>query len=241
VPGLLEHVTGNLRFFNDFSLFEVGRTYLKEDRKSTDLAEEHTLLAAAMVNAGQDDFYHMKGAIERYLKRVGINGVSFEPASGDLPGWAHPGQAAVITVQRKALGFLASLHPKVSRNFDISRHRVILCEMDIGALFALPARKLKFKQWSEQPTSPFELSVLADHQVYVRDIEKLIRKAAGKQLMDIELFSVYEGASVPEGKKSVSYRLVFGEAARTLSTDEINDLRQRVIDALQAAGYPLKQ
>ena len=241
VPGLLEHVTGNLRFFHDFSLFEVGRAYIKEDRQSPKLAEEHTLLAAAMVNAGEDDFYRMKGAIERYLKRMGINGASFEPAGGDLPGWAHPGQAAVIMVQRKPMGHLATLHPKVARNFDIVRHRVILCEMDIGGLFALPARTLKFKQWSEQPTSPFELSVLADRHVYVRDIEKLIRKAAGKQLMDIRLFSVYEGASVPEGQKSVSYHLVFGESERTLSSDEINDLRQRVIDALQKAGYPLKQ
>ena len=78
-PGLLEQITGNLRYFHDFSLFEVGRVYLKEDRHSPDLAEEHTMLAAAMINAGKEDFYHLKGAVERYLQRLGLNGVSFEP------------------------------------------------------------------------------------------------------------------------------------------------------------------
>ena len=240
-PGLLDQITGNLRYFHDFNLFEVGRVYLKEDRQSPDLAQEHTLLAAAMVNAGPEDFYRLKGAIERYLHRLGLNGVSFEPAGDDLPGWAHPGQTAMVTVQRKPVGVLAGLHPPVAKNFDIARHRVALCELNLGSLFALPKRPLKFKPWSEQPSSPFELSVLADRRVYVRDIEAIIRKAVGKQLMDIGLFSVYEGASVPEGKKSVSYRMVFGDAGRTLSSDEINSLRQGVIDALLAAGFPLKQ
>ncbi len=241
IPGMLDQIAGNLRFFDSFAIFELGRVYLKDDRKSSELAKERLHLAASLVNAGNDAILQMKGALQRYFERLHVESFSFEPLSEREQGWIHPGMAMKVYAGGVLVGYAAALHPQVARNFDVSRHSIVLAEIDANAVFEAPKRELGFVQWSDQPTSTFELTAIAPVQTYVRQLEETISKAAGDRLVSLEVFDVYVGEPIPEGHKAVSFRLEFGEFGKTLSSQELDELRNAVMSALEQAGFPIRK
>jgi phenylalanyl-tRNA synthetase beta chain len=99
---------------------------------------------------------------------------------------------------------------------------------------------VKYQPVRRYPSSAFDLSVLAGVREHAGDLEKSIAAMAGPLLESIRFVTVYTGPQVPEGKKSVSYRLTVGSAERTLASDEVNEIRARVIEGMRARGYELR-
>ncbi|MCH2374680.1 MAG: phenylalanine--tRNA ligase subunit beta, partial [Planctomycetes bacterium] len=87
-------------------------------------------------------------------------------------------------------------------------------------------------------TVPFDVAVVAEARVPVRDIRRVIEGVAGEALLDARVLSVYD--EVGEGKKSVAFHLVFGSGERTLSGEEVSALQTRVVGALEQQGYRLR-
>jgi phenylalanyl-tRNA synthetase beta chain len=90
------------------------------------------------------------------------------------------------------------------------------------------------------PTSAFDLSIVSALREPAGEIERRLVEAAGGDLVEIEFVRQYTGAPLAEDKKSISYRLTVGAADRTLSSDEVAAVRDRVIEALRKAGYDLR-
>ena len=92
---------------------------------------------------------------------------------------------------------------------------------------------MKFKEISKYPTISKDLAILIDKNISSDEIAKAIKKAAGSLLTNTEIFDVYEGKNIPEGKRSIAYSLSFGANDRTLTDEEINNIMNKVIDNLQ--------
>ena len=90
------------------------------------------------------------------------------------------------------------------------------------------------------PDVPFEISVVADKQAYASDIEKVIEKSGRELITSIDVIAVYEGAQIADGKKSVSFKIVFAAKDSTLSPEQIESLQKNVIEALDKNGYKLR-
>jgi len=90
------------------------------------------------------------------------------------------------------------------------------------------------------PTSAFDLSVVAGLREPAGEIERRLREAAASDLVDMEFVRQYTGAPLPEDRKSISYRLTVGANDRTLSSDEVTAVRNRVIEALRRDGFELR-
>jgi len=155
-----------------------------------------------------------------------------EPEAG-LPH-EHPYRAARIDWQGENVGRLFEYHPSHLEG------RGAVLYLDLDQILRLRPATAKYTSLRRFPTSSFDLSVVVDRQAYSGTLQDLIRASAGDQLLDVQFVRAYEGAPLPEGRKSLSYRMVVGAADHTLSNEELTAVRNQVIDGLKAAGHELR-
>jgi phenylalanyl-tRNA synthetase beta chain len=113
-------------------------------------------------------------------------------------------------------------------------------DLDLAVMERLDSQEIRYQALRRFPTSAFDLSVIANLREPAGAIERRMTIAAGDDLAEIEFVREYTGAPLPEGRKSVSYRLTVGAADHTLSSDEVSAIRNRVIEALQREGFELR-
>ena len=174
-------------------------------------------------NKKQVDFYILKGIVEEMLDSLGYeNRYSFVKPK-DIPDEFHPGQTADIIVNGKKYGVMGLLHPEVSEN------KVFVCEINLSKLLELKTGKMKYKEISKFPNIKKVLSIVVDKNIESLDIAKLIKKTGGSNLTNVEVFDVYEGKGIEEGKRSLAFSLTFGSQDKTLTDDEINPVIEKII------------
>ncbi len=231
LPSLLKIYEYNkARNEKDVAIFEIGKGFYKKEEYG-----EETKLAALMSgkyylgidNKKDVDFYVIKGVAEEILDYLGYNGrYSFVMPKQMLPQM-HPGQTAEISVNNDIVGLVGKLHPAVSKE------AVFVLEINLDKLISKKTGKMKFKEISKYPTISKDLAMLINKNISSDEIAKTIKKAAGSLLTNTEVFDVYEGANIPEGKRSIAYSLAFGANDRTLTDEEINNIMEKVIETVQ--------
>ncbi|HOT44480.1 MAG TPA: phenylalanine--tRNA ligase subunit beta [Spirochaetota bacterium] len=241
VPNMVNTIKLNSRYSDDFLIYELGRVYLKNSRKSGDLAIERTMVTGAIFRKKSDTplFYEAKRAATGLMEKLQVSGYRLLPETAELPPYAHPGRSMTVTVGKDPAGFIFELHPDAAAAFDITGTAAMF-DMDINALFNAQRRDTAFRELRKYPEVPFEVSVLADRRVYARDLCALIEKSNRDLIQSVDVVSIYEGSPIPEGKKSVSIKAVFAAGDRTLTPEEIEKLQKDTIDILNKNGYQLR-
>ena len=185
-------------------------------------------------NKKQVDFYVIKGVAEEVLDYLGYAGRYSFVMPKQIPSQMHPGQTADISVNNAIVGMVGKLHPAVKGE------DVYVLEINLDKLLSKKTGKMKFKEISKYPTISKDLAILIDKNISADEIAKAIKKAAGSLLTNTEIFDVYEGKNIPEGKRSIAYSLSFGANDRTLTDEEINNIMSKVIDSLKKMGAELR-
>ncbi len=228
IAGIRRNIEQNSKHFEQFRLFEIGREI---HPRAEGLPEEIPHLAAAV--CARDD--GAAGILE--LKRVAEH---LMPGCDVLPAAArsfeHPVRAAEVHWRGNLMGRLFEMHPSL-----VETGRAAILDLDLTVLQRLSAAEEKrYTPIRRFPSSAFDLSVLTDLRDLVGDIRKKLEGFAGPDLVSIEFQRVYTGPPLPEGKKSVSFRLTVAAHGRTLSSEEAGATRTRIIDAMQDLGYELR-
>jgi phenylalanyl-tRNA synthetase beta chain len=241
VPNFITNIELNAKNFDSFRIYELGRVYFKSDRLSSDLVTENSRVAGAVydVHSKEPAFYAAKRIVVDLLAQYRIKSVRLDPVQDNLPVYAHPGRSLKVVVEGKTAGFIFELHPKTKASFDIPGNTALF-DLDIDLMLEAGKKESKFKELPKFPEVPFELSVLADRTVYAEDIAQIIERSSKEFVRSVSVFSVYEGAPVPAGKKSVSYRVIFAAKDATLTSAHIESLQKGVIEALGKKGYTLR-
>jgi len=236
---LLETLALNLRHFDRVGIFEIGRVYWP--RPDRELPDEPTMLGIALSGkreerswmqseAGEVDFFDLKGVVEALLERLGIAAARYEPAANPT---FHPGRQAALYVGETPVGILGEAHPVVREQFELPAQRVGLAELRLEALLQATGGR-RYEPLSRFPAVLQDIAVVVDDKVPAAQVAEVIRKAAGPLLRDVALFDVYRGAPLPEGKVSLAYRLAFQSPDRVLVEDEVNRLREKkIVPALE--------
>ncbi|RPI17846.1 MAG: phenylalanine--tRNA ligase subunit beta, partial [Acidobacteriales bacterium] len=228
LPGLRKNIQENIKQFDRFRLFEIGREIHKQPEG---LPEEIPHLAAAVF--GRDDGQF--GLME--LKRVAehlMPGCEIVPAAARC--YEHPVRAAEVQWRGQVTGRLFEMHPAL-----IESGRAAVLDVDLALLQSLSASEEKrYAPIRRFPSSAFDLSVMAGLRELVGDIQKKLAGFAGEDLVSIEFLRQYQGAPLPEGTQSVSFRLTVASKQGTLSSEEVGAIRARIIDAMRALGYELR-
>jgi phenylalanyl-tRNA synthetase beta chain len=229
LPGIHKNILENSRRLNSFRLFEIGR----EIHPSRELLpEEIPHFAAAIYTRdgdGSANLFELKRLAECLMPECELRqGAAVRP-------FEHPERAAEVLWRDENIGRLFELHPSLG-----VEGRAAILDLDLALIERLDHREVRYQPLRRFPTSAFDLSVVAPLRDPAGNIERLLKSAAGSDLAEIEFVRQYAGAPLPEDRKSVSYRLTVGAPDRTLSSDEVTEIRNRIIDALRQANYDLR-
>jgi len=168
--------------------------------------------------------------VEALLLRLGLANAAWE--RGSHPAM-HPGRTAQVVVSGTAVGMVGELHPRVRDAFDLPNLPVVAMELDLEALLAGWGAKQEMRDFSSHPAVFEDLALIVDESMPASQVAGLIRQTGGKLLVDLQLFDVYRGGQVPQGKKSLAYSLTFQAADRTLTAEDTAKARQKIVARLE--------
>ena len=226
VGSMLETVATNYNYRNEEAyLYEIATKYKKRD---DGLADETLDIDIAMYGK-EADYYSLKGVVEELLSAFGISYYEIE-AEKNNPVF-HPGQTANIYLRRKKLATLGRIHPTVQKNFGISVP-VYVAVIDFALLLECQNTSIKYKRLPKFPAITRDLAMVVDVNTPVRAIEDIFRKTKTNIIESYELFDVYQGQQIGEGKKSVAYSVKFRDSEKTLSDNDVNPVIEDIISRL---------
>lgn len=236
-PSMVQTIAKNLSKKNlEGRLFEFSKVYLPKSLPLTELPTENNRIALG-IYGDAEDFFTLKGSIENLLQSLHF-GRNYSFVKADLP-YLHPGRSAQIVCDGNILGVLGELHPTLSEKLGIER-RIYVAELDFDLIEQLICGKVYFKPISKYPAVERDLALVCDEQISNEYIEKLIKERGGKNLVSVELFDVYQGKGIEEGKKSMAYRLIFSSLEKTFGEGEVDGFIKKILRHLNENNIVLR-
>ncbi len=238
IPSLINTMEYNLSHKNnDVAIFETGSVYYKE--KDSYCEEYHLaglLYGNYLINEWQNkhikaDFYLLKGIIESLLNYLGFNN-RYSFVDKDLISDYHPLKSASILVDNILVGHFGQVHP------TISKKEVYVFEIDIEKLLSIRVRGIKFKEISKYPKVTKDLSFSVDKEVSSSVLTNVIKKTGGRNLIDLNIFDVYE--EFKEGFKSLTYSLTFQDSNKTMTDEEVMQIIDKIVENVEKTGAKLR-
>ena len=157
--------------------------------------------------------------------------------------YLHPGRQAKVMIpgSDEPLAVFGEIHPLVAADYGMDV-RAYTAEIRLRPLFdAMEQLRVIYQPLPKFPASTRDLSVLVDADTPIAKLEKIIRGAASDLVEKVELFDVYQGSQIPDGKKSVSYSLVLRAPDRTLTDEDCERTMAKILKALEKINAILRQ
>ena len=213
--------TGHDRFF------EVGNVHFDNNDS---LPEERKMLGL-LFSGENEDYFTLKGAVEQLLEKFDLFGKAEFAAGGSE--FYQPGRKAVMSIGKEQIGELGAVHPNVLKSWGIDG-RAYFAEIDMNKLFAHTGAKRTYKPISKFPKVARDLAIVVDNKVTAAEVSRVISQTKLKVILDdVELFDVYRGIGIPEGKKSMAYSFTLRSEDHTLVDEEIQAAVGSIIRALE--------
>ena len=179
-------------------------------------------------------------AIHRIAARLGAAIELNQPEAVHVPAQWHPGRFAYVDVAGRHVGVVGELHPHVDEALGLPAHCAAF-ELNLTALFAtLDDKPVQAKPISTFPPVKQDFAFTVDDTVSAAQLEHAVRQAAGEDLESIELFDVFTGEQVGEGKKSLAFAVVFRSPSKTLDAQDSDAIRARIVEAAGRLGAQLR-
>jgi phenylalanyl-tRNA synthetase beta chain len=217
IPNLLKNIKTNQKNYKEIRIFELGKIFNPPN------IEKRTLTGVITGNA----FYEAKGVVDLLLNRLGIGKIW----RGGYNECQTQG-CAEIKVNEEKVGFLSEIAPKILKDLKIES-KVAVFDLDFEKLQKLCSQEMVYRQIPKFPSACRDLAILVPLEVRVGDVLNKIKAGGGEMLRDIDLFDIYEGKNLPEGKKNLAFHLVYRAEDRTLASKEIDDLQNKIVKSLE--------
>jgi len=234
-PGLLRAIAYNESHRTDCaSLFEIGKTFGVPTAGNT-LPDEREHLAVAIAGA---DALAVSKIWSVLSTTLGLTDIVIEQSTP--PAGLHPGRSGVLMSGGVPVGEIGEIDPGVLNALAI-RERVAWLQLDLGAALAVPHGEHRYHHISRYPSSDLDLAFEVNDSVAAASIASAIRNAAGPLLVDLSLFDVFRGGVIPEGRRSLAYRLRLQAPDRTLTDTDLGAVQATVVEALARVGAELRR
>ncbi|MBW4424538.1 MAG: phenylalanine--tRNA ligase subunit beta [Nostoc desertorum CM1-VF14] len=241
LSGLIDAFQYNLEQGNGaLNGFEIGQIFWQEE----DGLQETEALAGIVggdisvgkwSKSGREEpitWFEAKGILESVFRQLALQ-VEFQPDRRD--DRLHPGRTASLWIRGNRLGIFGQLHPQLRREKGLP-DSVYVFQLDLDVLLEAVGQDEvlvpTFQPYSTYPASDRDIAFFAPVKISVADIQKVITKAAKDLLESVELFDEYRGENVPEGQRSLAFRLVYRASDRTLTEAEVEPVHNKVREAL---------
>ncbi len=229
LPGVWKNILDNAKHRESFRLFELG---LEIHPQSAGLPIETPHLAAAIYERhgdGSSGLFELKRAAECLMPGA-------QAIPGESRAFEHPARSASVVWHGRTVGRLFELHPRL-----VETGRSAVLDLDLRAVRELRAAEaVRYSPIRRYPSSAFDLSVICGMRELAGDLQSGIAAGAGPLLETVEFVRQYSGPPLEEGRKSVSFRVTVGSAERTLASEEVSEVRDRIIGHMREQGYDLR-
>ena len=241
IPGLIEAFSYNQDQGNGvLSGFEIGKVFWREEEGLREADAIAGIFGGSYYQGSWGEYnqspginwYVAKGLLEGVFQNLGLQ-VEYQPDQQSQI--LHPGRTASLWISGQRLGHFGEIHPEIRAQKGMIGS-VYAFELDLDTLLmALDREDIlipKFQVYGSYPQSDRDIAFFAPIKVTAAEITKVIHQAGGSLLASITLFDEYRGQNVPEGQRSLAFRLVYRSSDRTLTETEIEPIHQQVREAL---------
>ena len=241
IPGMLESISKNLRYYDSFRLFEMAQVYEKGEYHESSMDEtlpiQRKHLTCAIVGKdAKEIFYQLKGIISKLARYTHME--ELELALGDKPSYADINAHMDIKLHDKIIGQMGLLSIKTMMDAKIKRTNVAVLEIDFDSLKPYASRTNEFVHLPLLPLVEKDLSLIMDENVTWEQIESSIKS----KVKEVIFLEEYYGDQIPEGKKSIVLRIKLENESTTMTTDEINHKIERILSTLEhTCGAKLRE
>ena len=238
LPGILNTVRHNIARKNlDLALFEIGHVFCKNTEKFPEERDELAIAVTGRIHperfsaerAVVADFYDLKGILESLLTARKVKNFQFRAAED--PRFLK-GHCAEVLVNKRVAGVFGEVVPALTKGMRLSTP-LFVAMIQLKELLTAEERTLLYDPISQFPSTSRDVAFIAPKELEHRIVVDFIQKAHLPNLERVELFDIFEGEAVGEGKKSMAYSLIFRSAERTLTDDEVNSAHEKLRQKLE--------
>ena len=231
IPGMLESISKNLRYYDNFKLFEVKQVYQKGDyRPSSDdeiLPIQTKYLTGSIVGKNAKDiFFEAKGVIENISRYTHMENIELKKQ--EKPAWADINVYLNIVKDNEIIGSLGLLSVHTMNKSKIKRTNVAMFEINMDKLTPYKSRTNTYERLPELPLVEKDLSIIVDEDVKWIDIISPIKN----KVKEIDFVDEYKGDQIPKGKKSITLKLKMINEESTMTSEEINNKVNSILKTL---------
>jgi phenylalanyl-tRNA synthetase beta chain len=234
--GLIQTAVYNIaQQVKTLKLFEIGKLFLKTN--SQQLPREPELLAALWTGSRHNaswhgreipcDFYDIKGVAEGLLEALKIDRVRFTAMPDGDCDYTRPGYTAQILAADTPLGRVGEIDPRVRQVFDLKQPAFIF-ELDLEKMMASIPPAVKSRPIPRFPAIYRDVTIIVDRRIETKTVLAAVENFHEELVENLHLFDLFEGDPIAAGKKSVSFRITYRSADKTLEDDDINDLHKSI-------------
>ena len=228
LPSMLEILGRNNAYHNKAAkLYEIAKIYLPVEGQP--LPEEPKMLVFGSYGE-KETFFKLKGELEAVFAGLRMKKARYT-AEKNNPSY-HPGRCASISIDGVEIGVMGQVHPLVARNYGIDSE-VYCAELSFTKMLGLRLPEPTFAPLPKYPAVSRDLALICDEALTVAQVEDVISASAGKLLRKIQLFDIYRGVGVPEGKKSMAFSLTLSDPSAEISADQVERTVKKVLGNLK--------
>lgn len=231
VPGMLEAVNKNLRYYDSFRIFEMAQCF--EQGKYYPSSEDECLPVHKKLVTGcivgknaKEIFYEAKGIVESLSGYCHTENI--ELVQGEKPSWADVNAHLDITSNGNVIGHLGLVSLATMTDAKIKHTNVAMFEINVDEITPKTSRTNKYNALPQLPLVEKDLAVLVNDEVTWKEISDLIKN----KVKEHEFKEEYRGSQIPEGKKSIMFRVKMSNDESTMTTEEINTVINSILKTL---------
>jgi phenylalanyl-tRNA synthetase beta chain len=228
LPSLLNNFLYNLSHgMRSISLFEVSKVFIDNGGQ---LPKEELMLGGIFFRENipslwKEDvpsFFIAKGTIDSLFEEMKIKEYSCAPSA---QVFLHKGKSADIVLEKARIGFIGELAPAVVEKLDlkINKPEIVVFELNLDKLLPFVPGKLTYLQIPKYPAVERDIAIILDEGIASAEVMRKLTGYASGFIESVEIFDNYKGKNIPQGKKSLAFRITYRASDRTLTDNEVEE------------------
>lgn len=238
---LATYQKNSARNFSDLALFEIGNVFIGDAQKP--------MISGLRAGKNKEqnhyhdervfDIFDVKKDLLSTVEIFGLRAESLQISADESPKYYHPHRSAALKLGKNLVGFFGELHPAIAKKFDI-KARVNLFEIFTDSLPAQQKNARKAFTANDLPVVERDFAFLADKNLAVGELIKTIASTDKQLIKEVSIFDIFSGNNIAEDKKSVALRVKIQPQEKTLTSEEIEVISKKIIDAVAKTGTSLR-
>lgn len=251
IPGILKNIQSNLRFKDEFVIYEIGRTYRETHeffpREETWICGAVVSPKGAAAHTNTDTFLTTKGLLHALAHKLSLQ--TGNAIAGKTPhAQAHPHKYLELPTDAEQLESapasirLFDLHPLIAKNFDLdlTKTNITIFEVNVTQLVQVKKHQQIYKPLSKFPGITFDVACIIDKKKTCAELTHAIRTAGSPFIRDVELFDQYEGNGIDVNKKSLAFHITLLAPDRTLTENDMKTAHTDIEKILKHLGAEIR-